>query len=249
MSRGLIYVAHGEGFIKEAMMSALSVKKHCPNMNITLFSDVQLKTELFDNVIVMPKDKISLRGPKIRFSFQSPYDETIFLDTDTIIDHDITEMFDILEKYDFAICHDLARKRETVSNAIPEYSTIPYVFPECNTGVYVFKKNDNVENLFKTWEKYFNKYSGKFPYDQGSFRVAFWECQDVNSYIMPVEYNIRSKMNREKQVKNHHLFGDEHLKPRIYHMHTDPNTIQGKGYSMTSLDEALNYCKKNHMPY
>ena len=28
----------------------------------------------------------------------SPYDLTIFLDTDTVINHDITDMFDILDK-------------------------------------------------------------------------------------------------------------------------------------------------------
>ena len=56
-------------------------------------------------------------------------------------------------------------------------------------------------------------------------------------YIFPVEYNIRSKANREKQRKFHHEFGEEHLKPRIYHMHAD-SINQGK-YEVDSLQQIL----------
>jgi len=35
---------------------------------------------------------------KVDYVDQTPYDETIFLDTDTLVNHDITEMYDILEK-------------------------------------------------------------------------------------------------------------------------------------------------------
>ena len=70
---------------------------------------------------------------------------------------------------------------------------------------------------------------------------------NLNFYILPVEYNIRSKGNREKQHKFNHQFGKEHLKPRIYHMHAD-KINQGK-YDVTSMGEALKYCKENFMEY
>ena len=66
-------------------------------------------------------------------------------------------------------------------------------------------------------------------------------------YIFPVEYNIRSKANREKQRRFHHEFGEDHLKPRIYHMHAD-SINQGK-YDVESLEEIFDFCKQNFMEY
>ena len=185
--------------------------------------------------------------PKIDYIHETPYEETLFLDTDTIIDYNIEDMFEILERYDIAACHDLARKRKKYAVKIPEYGRIPYSFSEVNTGVMAFKKNEEVEHLFSLWRKYFYKYKHIVQWDQPSFRVSLWES-DVELYIFPVEYNIRSKANREKQVRFHHEFGEQHLKGRIYHMHADPRINQGT-YEVESLEDALEYCKNNFMEY
>ena len=244
MDRGVLYIAFNENFLKEALISAESVKKHCPDMNITIYSDIEVSSKYVDNYAkISPKHIRS----KVDFIHTTPYEKTIFLDSDTIIDHDISEMFDILEKYDMAICHDLARKRKYVSEQIPEYSKIPYVFSEVNPGVVVFKKNERVMKFFEDWRKLFYKYFSRNPYEQPTFRTALWHS-DVKLYIMPVEFNIRSKANRQKQVKNKYRFGEEHLKPRIYHMHADTRINQGI-YEVSSVDEALQFCQKNYMEY
>ena len=62
-----------------------------------------------------------------------------------------------------------------------------------------------------------------------------------------MEYNIRSKANREKQRKFHHEFGEEHLTPRIFHMHVDD--INNGKYGVESLEDVVEYCKKNFMEY
>jgi len=72
--------------------------------------------------------------------------------------------------------------------------------------------------------------------------------EGLKLYIFPVEYNIRSKANREKNRKMHDQFGEEHLTPRIYHMHAD-NRINKGTYEVASLEEALEYCKNNFMEY
>tara|TARA_R100000008_G_C3568419_1_gene160533 strand:- start:66 stop:818 length:753 start_codon:yes stop_codon:yes gene_type:complete len=243
-NRGVLYIVFGDNFIKEMLISAESVKKHNPNMHITAFSDKKIKSEFIDKCVQI---KVKHLRPKVDYVHLSPYDETIFLDTDTVVDRDITEMFEILEKYDFAICHDLARKRKSVSNIIPEYAQIPYSFSEVNPGVMVFKKCQAVDDFFKTWREYFYKYFNGWPYEQPTFRVALWKSK-LNFYILPVEYNIRSKGNRDKQRKFNHQFGEQHLAARIYHMHADTRINQGK-YEVKSLDQALEYCKKNFMDY
>jgi len=247
MKRGVLYIAFGDNFIKEMLLSAESVKKHNPNLPITVFTNSPVDSEFVDRSVLI--DVKHLR-PKIDYIAATPYDETLFLDTDTIINRDIEDMFELLNNFDYAATHDLARKRKKYSATIPEYKNIPYSFSEVNTGVMVFKKNDAVMKLFKAWRENFYKYYHYCPWDQPSFRVSLWKSiQDgLKFYVFPVEYNIRSKANREKQRKFHHEFGEEHLAPRIYHMHADTRINQGT-YEVESLEEALKICKENFMEY
>ena len=244
IKKGVFYIAFGENFIKEMLFSAESVKRHNPDLHITAFVDRELDSEFIDNFEII---EVSHLRPKVDYITKTPYEKTNFLDTDTIIDHNIEEMFEILEHYDFAICHDLARKRKNVSRLIPEYSKIPYAFSEVNPGVMVFEKTDEVVEFFDLWRKYFYRYFHVWPYEQPTFRVALWES-GLDFYILPPEYNIRSKGNRDKQRKFKHEFGEEHLAPRIYHMHADKRINQGE-YEVESVEQALEYCKKNFMDY
>lgn len=247
MSRGVLYIAFGEYFVKELLFSAESVKKHNPDLHITAFIDREIESDFVDEVRVI--DVNHLR-PKIDYIDQSPYEETLFLDTDTIIDYNIEDMFELLENFDLAITHDLARKRKKYSAVMREYREIPYSFSEVNTGVFVFNKNERTNKLFKDWREYFYKYYQYCPWDQASFRISLWKncLEGLSLYIFPVEYNIRSKANREKQRKFHHEFGEEHLRPRLYHMHADPRINKGT-YEIESMEEALEYCKNNFMEY
>ena len=220
MKRGVVYIAFGDKFINEILRSAKSVKKHNPNLHITAFVDKEVKSEYIDETKII--NATHLR-PKVDYLSSTPYEQTLFLDTDTLIVRNIEDMFDLLEAFDFAGTHDLARKRKKYSKIIPEYASIPYSFSEINTGVLVFKKNEPVLALFERWKKYFYRHRKDCPWDQPSVRVSLWKSiqKGLQFSTFPVEYNIRSKANREKQNKLHHEFGDEHLAPRIYHMHTD----------------------------
>lgn len=242
--RGVLYIAFGDNFLQELLFSAESVKKHNPNLHITVFSDKPIDSDYVDQCVLI---NVNHLRPKVDYVHQSPYEETIFLDTDTIVDYKLTDMFGVLQKYDFAICHDLARKRENVSRLIPEYREIPYSFSEVNPGVMVFRRCDPVQNFFKLWREYFYKYFNRLPYEQPTFRVALWKS-DLNFYILPVEYNIRSKGNREKQKKFHHEFGPDHLTPRIYHMHADGRINSGQ-YEVDSMEQALEFCKENFLEF
>lgn len=247
MERGVIYIAFGKHFLKELQFSAESVKKHNPDLHITAFVDKHFESEFVDDIKII---KAKHLRPKIDFIDQTPYEQTLFLDTDVVVDYPIEEMFELLDTFDFAATHDLARKRLKYSKAIPEYGKIPYAFSELNTGVMVFKKNEKVVNFLQQWRKNFYRYKYVCPWDQASFRFSLWQaCKEgMSLYVFPVEYNIRSKMNREKQRRFHHEFGPDHLTPRMYHMHADPRINQGK-YDVKSLDEALEYCKDNFMEY
>jgi hypothetical protein len=243
-NRGVLYIVFGDNFIKELKFSAESVKKYNPDLHITVFSDKKFDCEYVDEIRNI---EVKHLRPKIDYIADAPYEQTLFLDTDTIINHSLDDLYEILDKYDIALAHDLARKRKKFFDTIPEYGKIPYSFSEVNTGVIAFNRNEKTLNLFKMWKENFYKYYNVVPWDQPSFRVSVWNS-DVSMYVLPVEYNIRSKANREKQVRFHKEFGEEHLKPRIFHMHADTRINRGK-YDVNSLEEALEICKKNFMRY
>ena len=247
MKRGVVYIAFGENFIKELQLSAASVKKHNPNLHITAFVDKQFESEFVDEIRLITATHLR---PKIDYIQKTPYEHTLFLDTDVFVDYPIEDMFELLDVFDFAATHDLARKRLKYSKTIPEYGSIPYSFSELNTGVMVFKKTKKVLNFLNNWRDNFYRYYHACPWDQASFRFSLWQaCKEgMSLYVFPVEYNIRSKANREKQRRFHHEFGKDHLTPRIYHMHADPRINQGT-FEVDSLEQALEYCRNNFMEY
>lgn len=244
MKRGALYIAFGDQFMKELRFSAESVKKYNPDLHITVFTDKEFECEFVDDVKIVTVRHLR---PKIDYIKFSPYEESLFLDTDTIINHSLDDLYGILQKYDMALVHDLARKRKKFKDTIPEYGEIPYSFSEINTGVIAFRNNERVKSLFDQWRVNFYKYYNVVPWDQPSFRISAWKS-DVTMYVLPPEYNCRSIANREKQDRFHHEFGEEHLKTRIFHMHADTRINQGV-YEVESLEEALDFCKKNHLRY
>ncbi len=147
-TKGVIYIATGEKYIEEALISATSLKKHMPNLSVTLFSDIDVKSKYLDNVIKIKKPKYSFED-KVRCVSKSPYDRTLFLDTDTYICDDVSGLFDLLDRFDMAIAH-FPMKRESNIKGIPKS------FVLLDTGIILFKKSLQVKTLFSEWLKLYN---------------------------------------------------------------------------------------------
>ena len=225
MSCGYIYVASnsvggvkGTDYVKEAIFSAESVKKVDPDAQICLFTDKPLETVtfIFDEIKIV---KMSLRC-KQAYLEQSPYDKTILLDTDTYVNHNIRDLFDMLDKYELVGCNDYSRKR--VFPKIPEYMKIPYGFSELNTGVVGYRKSEGFKKFIDLWNMYYKKYKDVTPWDQPSCRIALWES-NINLYMLPLEYNRRAIATKEKcinlRIKKDPRFDKYHLKTRVFHYH------------------------------
>jgi hypothetical protein len=223
MSNGYIYVASnnvggvkGTNYIQEAIYSANSLRKYDPKANITLYTDKPIKNDVFTNIQIV---KMSLRC-KQKFLKNSPYEKTILIDTDTYINHSISDLFDLLDRYELLGVQDYARKRNFPN--IPEYMNIPYGFSEINSGLLAFKKCENFTKMIDLWNFYYDKYKKVMPWDQPSFRIALWES-DIKLYVLPIEYNRRGLHTKEKCVnlrkQGDKRFPKDHLKTRVFHFH------------------------------
>jgi len=214
MKNGIVYIAFSniskkvsdnDYYIKEAIFSAKSIKKIHPDLSITLFSDKNLNERCFDHVEIVPINSIRV---KQNFLWDSPYNNTLYLDSDTGIVGPIDELFGLMDRFDMAATFDMMRKDQKKAKIYPDYAVIPDGFSEFAGGVILFKKSDEVRDFFGVWRKNYKIWcdlSGK-KNDQPSFRVSLWQCADLKLYVLPPEYNIRTKKY-------------DNIVPRIYHHH------------------------------
>ena len=207
MSRGVIYSCAGRiSFLNEAINSAKSVKKFLPNIKICLFhayDETKLNsvdTSIFDTIKKIDLDtEMDQRFTghmrwfltKLYAITESPFQETLFLDTDTEIKKPISSLFDILKKFDIAIAPG-----PMTQPAIDKYDPIidiPTEFPELNTGVILYKLNTKMKKFLTNWRDTFlhNKNNLYRPHGKGgeqvSLRYLLWHDDNIRMHILSTQ--------------------------------------------------------------
>ncbi|MBE9178832.1 hypothetical protein IQ268_09700 [Oculatella sp. LEGE 06141] len=204
MSTGIIYIATGKKYIDEACQSAASLKAHMPTASVTLFADQPIDSSYFDDVVVIENPEYGFID-KIMYMNKSPYDRTIFIDTDTRICDDISDLFVLLDRFDIAVSHE-AQRGERLIEGVPE------CFPELNTGVVPFRKTPQVEAFFLDWLAAYKQgmQSKQSLYQQYNDQPSFQEVlyhSDLRVATLTPEYNCRclSSTFVSRKVKILHL--------------------------------------------
>ena len=132
-SYGYIYTAFGDAFYDECINSVRILKKFT-NLPIHLFTDKknihENERKLFFSIKIVPN--LHVRS-KVDYIHMSPFENTIYLDTDIVIARNIDDLFQLLNRFPIVATLDTARKRYIMSKKIPEYGRIPYAFGEVNT--------------------------------------------------------------------------------------------------------------------
>ena len=192
MKNGIIYTAFGNRSLKELEHSVNTLKNMHPDLSITLFTDKPYNNKKIDNIEL--KD-IHINRVKQKYLYDSPYENTLYLDSDTEIIGPIFDVFNLMDRFDIAATHDLIRKDKKKSKIYPDYAAISDGFPEYGGGVFLFRKSLEVENFFSVWRKNFKIWydlTGEVR-DQPSFRVSLWQCKNLHVHTLPPEFNIRTK--------------------------------------------------------
>lgn len=183
-SEGVIYVATGDDFIEEAKLSARQLKSVVPSVNATLFCDQAEVNGAFDYVKKIPNPKHDYYD-KIRQMQETPYDKTIYFDTDIYPTSDFRDLFELLDAFEIGAAHD-----PTQSSLLKEglYEQVPASFPEYNTGVLAFQSTDTVLSLLREWQTEYERKQADHPHDQASFRKVVYES-DLRLATLPRTYN------------------------------------------------------------
>ena len=135
------------------MRSARSARAFIGSAPIFLCTDQQAPSDAFDVVFTIQHPTYSFVD-KINglLSFRSQHG--IFLDTDTFVCGDLTNIFDLLQQFDIAVAHASWRSPPRVKDGTvvePSFrnAPIPDSFPDFNTGVIAFRNTPAVNDVFK----------------------------------------------------------------------------------------------------
>lgn len=177
---GIFYIATGNEFVKEAELSARSVRNVMPDVPIAIATNVEPSYE-FNYVIDISNPHHDFRD-KISNISRSPFDKTLYLDTDTYVTSDVSELFELLARFDIGLA--LNHNREAYNP--PD---IPDSFPEYNTGVIVYKNDNTFQQFTETWENnHIEILSTVNTHDQPSFRKTLFNS-DLRVATLTPEYN------------------------------------------------------------
>jgi len=180
--KGILYIASGSKYIDEVCQSARSLK-NIDDIQCTLITDTEVECNHLDAVIIKdPPEQMTSKLFKLSNMDESPYEKTLFLDSDTYINKSIIHMFRILDHFDLAAAH--APKRNT--NRV---SQLPAWFPEYNTGVLLYNK-ETMNNFGKGWESNYRELN--HTKDQPSFRKTLFEKYEIKFFTLLPEYNSRT---------------------------------------------------------
>jgi hypothetical protein len=229
VEKGILYCATGELYQKRARLSAYSLKKFNPSLPCCLFTNIEDKDNIWDRTVISEKSKDGFHQymlDKITALSLSPFEKTLYLDSDTYILDNIDELFYLLDRFDLALCHGHDRQKRyliqtghipvkgELIKAITE--DIPYAFAPLQGGLILYRKNESIKKFLKDLaDLYITK---QFYDDQVSLRELLWKS-NIHFYILPPEYNFNS-IEVLKYWKKH---GFRHAKPKIFHYSSDKN--------------------------
>jgi len=210
-SNGILYIATGEKYIQAAMRSAGSARKYCPDIPIHLFTDAKG----FEQHFVKNNDPFSSVGiienphhrSKVDYVVHTPFDRTLFLDTDTALNADISPMFKILDRFDIAMTHAHHRSPSRLQRW---RAVLPDSFPEFNTGVILYRKTPAVLQCLGEWGHHFIEAALDENNDQTTLRELLW-LSDLRIATLPPEYNVRF-------IKYHLLWSKSEAQSKIFHL-------------------------------
>ena len=243
---GYLYIVFGENYIREALFSIESLRKYT-STPVTIFCDQSIPQHMVAENVTIKLVKPHHKRAKIDYIDKSPYRKTLYLDSDTLINSNIDEIFLLLEQFDVVGVLDVARKRPTISEVFRDYDAIPNGFGEINGGILGYNQECSaVTKLFDLWRYYFYKSASLYGgWDQPSLRVALWNSR-VRMCILPPEYNVRSNELAEKVANMKHRFGKDFMSPRIYHMHYSSDVNNGR-FEIENLNDLEKIVKNNAM--
>lgn len=205
MSKGILLFAFNNGIVDYYKMAVATAKRanYFLNLPVTLVTDKSSypsDTEyMFDKVIYVSANTSNIKGKQVwinkgrhRAYELTPYDETILLDTDYLINSD--KLLDLFKIYDDFMCPnrtsyimhpDSHQEQLSASSYNTLWATI-IAFKKTNKVKQIFECLEMVENNYMHYVQLYNMVSAMYRNDYGltiAHRIVNGHYEDTNNYI------------------------------------------------------------------
>lgn len=224
MDKGVIYVARGAEYLDLARASAESLRAVEPRISIDVFTDQPDPGGPFDRVLPIPD---SGTRDKIACMRLSRFDRTLFLDCDTLVVQPLGDLWDLLDRFDLALCHDVRRASALIRQGWR--IDTPYAFPQMNSGVMLYHKTTTMENFLADWAEAYAQ--ARAARDQVTLRDLLW-LSDLRFYVLPPEFNLR-------RITALDAWEPLDARPTIIHSHRLLQHLRGADGRVGSLADLL----------
>ncbi len=204
VGRGVLYVATGRAHAEAARASAASVRRTNPDLGVALFTDQAVEGPEFDRVEPVASPHIR---SKVDYLAETPFAETLFLDTDTRVLGPLAELFRLLERFDLALAQR-AHVPASPAKAVWRHA-VPSSFPQSNSGVLLYGSSPAALGFMAEWRAGYAE--AGFKVDQITLRELLW-ASDIRFAVLPARFNTR------RYTWLHHWFGST---PRPVILHTN----------------------------
>jgi hypothetical protein len=147
LTNGVLYIAFGAAYQAEVRQSILSLRVLSPAVPIAVITDTEWSVDPRPDIFIL-REKEASYGLKVRYAYDSPFDRTFCLDSDTFIARDISPVFGLLDYYDVGFYFG--------GRPINEQGGLELQM-RAATSVFLFKKNRRVADFFGLWATEYNR--------------------------------------------------------------------------------------------
>ena len=218
-SRGIILIGTGDAYRRWAVNCAITCKYHSPSLPITLITD-ELNFEFnekFDVIKLVKKEDYFHNGKfspgliKLSLNQLTNYDETIYVDVDSIVCKPLESLFDYLPFYSHvASTTDKDSQGWSCQWASKEIvdrlylsEKESYILPEINSSILVFDNSQMANSIFDKGlqiakeidHSILRLWGGTFP-DELGFNISM----ALNDYKIESNRLIYTRVRKDKTV-------------------------------------------------
>jgi hypothetical protein len=148
--RGIITLAVGKKFVNQAKYLAYSCMLHCPEILRAIITDRNDDIKnLYDFIIPYDKNADPFET-KLLLNHYTPFQETLFLDSDTLVYGNIGYLFEYLNDQSFIYvgqCRTDGYWCYDIKSTAAKFN-IPWI-GQLNSGIFLFKNDETSSNIFE----------------------------------------------------------------------------------------------------
>jgi hypothetical protein len=218
--RGALFCGSGSfNYLEAALISALALRKHEPDLPITVFSDlpgldyINLEDTSIAICLVLPEvepgsNTFSSRWVKTRLAKLSPYCNSLYVDADMLAMQPLGDLWQVLDRAPIglvrdrlplvSLCDHVAQEEKTLTlDAVGGDAT------HFNSGLILWRSEQATDSLFDHWHQQWRRFSRQ---DQLALVRAIFSSE-VQVEILPNSYNLSPRDARGRQVHFLHRWG------------------------------------------